>query len=94
MRLRRIDAYSENDSLGVTVFREIALKIVRLHGATAGEILGIKIKDDPFATVIFQAHLRTVTGAKTEIRRRFSDLGLCLRFSCRHACERRKAYGC
>ena len=93
VRLCGIDAHSENDYASIAVLCEIALKIVRLHGATAGEIFRVEIKDDPFASVILQAHLRTVTGCETEIRRGLSDLRLCLRFRCRHAGERRKADG-
>ena len=93
VRLCGIDAHSENDYASIAVLCEIALKIARLHGATAGEIFRVEIKDDPFASVILQAHLRTVTGCETEIRRGLSDLRLCLRFRCRHAGERRKADG-
>src|SRR4029077_3242669 len=90
VRLRGIHAYSEDDCTGITIFRDVSLKIVRLQRATAGEIFGIEIKDDPLTAIIFQAHLRTVSGGETKIRRWLTDFGLRLRFCCRHTCERRK----
>src|SRR5262245_11097787 len=61
VRLSGVYAHTENYCAGVLVFRKIALKIARLHRATAGEILWIKIEHDPFAAIIFQAHLRAVS---------------------------------
>jgi hypothetical protein len=92
MRLRGVDAYSENDCAGITIFRDVSLKIVRLQRATAGEILGIEIKNHPFTAIIFQGHLRTVSGGETEVGRGLTDFRLRLRFCCRHGCERRKTY--
>ena len=92
VRLRGIDAYSENHCAGIAVFDDVALKIAGFHGATAGEIFRIEIKNHPFPVIIFQTHLRTVSGAETEIRRRLTDFGLRLRFCCRHGCERRKTH--
>jgi hypothetical protein len=90
VRLRGVNAYSENDCAGIPIFGDVALKIVRLQRATTGEILGIEIKNHPLTAIIFQAHLRTVSGGETEIRRRLADFGLRLRFCCCHAGERRK----
>ena len=84
MRLRGVDAYSEDDCADITIFRDVSLKIVRLQRATAGEILGIEIKNYPFTAIIFQAHLRTVSGGETEIRRGLADFGLRLRFCSCH----------
>jgi hypothetical protein len=90
--LRGVDAYSEDNCAGITIFRDVSLKIARLQRATACEILGIEIKNHPFTVIIFQAHLRTVSGGETKIRRGLTDFGLRLRFCCCHAGERRKAY--
>jgi len=90
VRLGGVDAHSENDCAGITIFRDVSLEVVRLQRATAGEIFGIEIKNHPFTAIILQAHLRTVSGGEAEIRCGLADFGLRLRFCCRHAGERRK----
>ena len=61
VRLGRVHAHAENYRSGVFIFCQVALEIARLHGAAAGKIFRVKIEHDPFAAIILQAYLRTVT---------------------------------
>ena|SRR5215472_1249631 len=48
-------ADAENDGVLLFVLRKVVLEVVSLSRATAGEILGVKIQDNPLATEIVKA---------------------------------------
>src|SRR6266705_4843131 len=64
-----LHAYTEDDRIFLFILAEVALKIVRLLGAAAGEILGIEIEHDPFAAKIVQAERFAILRIQCEVRR-------------------------
>src|SRR5205823_12195213 len=79
MRFGVVYADPEDNRTGVLVFSQIALKVLRFQGATAGKILWVKIENDPFALVIIQTNLPAVVGRERDRGRDRADLwcGLC-----------------
>src|SRR5260370_35353851 len=73
VRLRSVHTPAKNYRTRFLILRQIALEIVCFHGAAAGEIFRIKIEHNPFAAIIFQAHLRAVASSYTEIRPGFPN---------------------
>src|SRR5258707_10168074 len=64
-----LDTYTEDDCVFLFVLQEVALEIVGLYGAAAGEILGIEIQDDPFAAKIAEAERFAILRIQSEVRR-------------------------
>src|SRR5579862_1518057 len=56
VRVRRVDAASEDDQAGVGVARVAVAERTRLFGASRGFILGIEIKDDFSAVEVGERH--------------------------------------
>src|SRR5580765_3819116 len=48
------------------VFCEVTLEVMRFERAAAGEILGVKIKHDPFAAIILQVDRAAITTCKAD----------------------------
>ncbi len=65
-----LDTDAENHSVALLVFGQIPLEIVSLHGATAGEVLGIEIQNDPLPAECGQRYWLPVLGRQREIRGR------------------------
>ena len=62
-------AHAEDDGIFLFELTQVALKIVRFLGATAGELLGIKIENDPFAAEIVEAERFAILGVQGEVWR-------------------------
>src|SRR5882672_5963662 len=60
-------ADAEDDGVFQFELSQVALEIVSFHGAAAGEILGIKIEDHPFAAKIAEAEGLAVLRVQSEI---------------------------
>jgi hypothetical protein len=50
-----IDTDAKHDYIPLLVLRLVALKVVRLDRAAAGEVFGIEVQDDPLTAILLQA---------------------------------------
>src|SRR5262249_56434836 len=79
VRLRGVDADAEDDRVQLRVLLGVALEVVRLERAAAGEVLRVEVEHDPFAAVVGELGGGAFVARQREIRRRGSDGG-CGRF--------------
>src|SRR6266513_2325406 len=94
VRLRVVDAYAENYCADFRVIVQIVLETLRLDRAATGEIFRIKIEHDPFAFVILETDLRSVTGHEAKTRRRCAGRGLSWRIRALHKRQCSEADNC
>jgi hypothetical protein len=77
-----LTADAKDDGIFLLVVREITLEVACFDGAAAGEILGIKVQHDPFATKVAQADRLVILRIQGELRRKGPRSGSL--FSCAH----------
>ena len=59
VRIYAVETHAENHGVALGIFWLIHLKIMSFAGAARSLVLGIKIQNDPFATVILEADRRS-----------------------------------
>ncbi len=52
----RIEADTHHDGIEALVFRQVALEVMRFHGAARGVVFWIKIEEYPLAAVLIEAY--------------------------------------
>src|SRR5882757_1787081 len=81
MRIRVVNAHTQDYDALLNVLRLVALKVMRLDGAAAREVFRIKVQNHPLAAIVLETNGRPLLGRKGELWRGTADRRQC---SCTH----------